>query len=85
MKESNNRWLLKQRAGGLVVGKAKSISPIDPAIDYNVEVSYDGANVTVAVDGVQVISYHPVGTVPVGSIGYTAKGTTGSFNFIRVN
>ena len=85
MKEGNDRWLLKQRSGGFVVGKAKAISPIDPNIDYNVEVSYNGADVTVTVDGLQVITYHPVGIVPVGTIGYTARRTTGSFKFIQAN
>lgn len=85
MKDGSDRWVLKQRAGGIVVGKAKSVSPINPNTDYNVEVSYDGTNVTVTIDGVQVMSYQPVSTVPVGTIGYSVKNTTGGFNFIQVN
>jgi hypothetical protein len=77
--------VLKQRTGGAVVGKAKGVSTIDPNVDYDVELSYDGTDVKVKIDGVQVISYKPVGTVPVGTIGYTVKGTTGSFNFIQIN
>jgi hypothetical protein len=85
MKESNDRWVLKQRIGGAVVGKAKGISAIGPNVDYNVELSYDGTDVKVKVDGVQVISYKPVGSVPVGTIGYTVKSTTGSFNYIQID
>lgn len=85
MKESNDRWLLRERSGGVVVGKAKAVTTIDPNVDYNVELSYDGTDVKVKIDGVQVISYQPVGTVPVGTIGYTVKATTGSFNYIQIN
>lgn len=85
MKESNDRRVLKQRAGGVVVGKAKGVSTIDPNVDYNVELSYDGTDVKIKIDGVQVISYNPVGTVPIGTIGYTVKATTGSFNYIQIN
>jgi hypothetical protein len=85
MKENNDRWILKQRAGGVVVGKAKGLSTIDPNVDYNVELSYDGTDVKVKIDGVQLISYSPVGTIPAGTIGYTVKATTGSFNYIQID
>jgi hypothetical protein len=75
----------KQRTNGRVVGKARANATIIPDVDYNVVVSYDGTNVTVSIDGVQLISYNPAAAVLTGTIGFTVKGTTGNFNYIRIN
>jgi hypothetical protein len=85
MKDSNDRWILKERSNGIVVGKARAVSTINPNTDYNVTLSYNGTNVTVSIDGLQLITYAPAGNVPFGTIGFTVKRTTGNFNFIRVD
>jgi uncharacterized delta-60 repeat protein len=51
MKEESDRWVMKQRVNKTVVAKAKGILTIDPNVDYDVIVNYDGTTVNVSVDG----------------------------------
>src|SRR5262249_534116 len=85
MKEEQDVWVLKQRSGGSVVAKAKAVSTIDPNVAYAVVVSFDGTQFTVTIDGNQLITLTPVGTVPSGTVGFQAKATTGFFDYINVN
>jgi glucose/arabinose dehydrogenase len=85
MKEENDVWVLKQRANGSVVTKAKAKATIDPNVAYAVVVSFDGTQFTVTIDGNQLITLTPVGTVPTGTVGFQVKATTGSFDYINVN
>ena len=85
MKEENDRWILKQRAGGRVVAKSKGISTIDPNVAYDVTVAFDGTQFSVSINGTPLITLVPVGVVPAGTIGFQSKSTTGSFGYITVN
>lgn len=85
MKEEQDVWVLKQRIGGSVVAKTKASSTIDPNVAYAVVVSFDGTQFTVTIDGNPLISLTPKGTVPIGTVGFQAKATTGFFDYINVN
>lgn len=85
MKEAEDRWILKQRVGGAVVKKAKALQTINPNQSYVARIDYDGTTFTVLIDGVQIISMTPAATVPVGTVGFKVKSTTGTFDSINVN
>lgn len=71
-----NKWLLKHKSNGNTVAKAKFIKTVDLNHDYHVQLSYDGANLTVFLDGVQIMQIAtPV--VPSGTVGFRVKSTTG--------
>ncbi len=85
MKEAEDRWILKQRSGGAVVKKAKAIQTINANQPYVARINYDGTTFTVLIDGVEIISMTPAATVPVGTVGFKVKRTTGTFDSITVN
>jgi uncharacterized delta-60 repeat protein len=84
MNEESDKWVLKQLAGGKVVAKAKALLRIIPDILYIVNVSFDGINFRLVVNGVELINM-PAAVSSEGTIGFRVKNTTGSFNYIRVN
>jgi hypothetical protein len=83
-KEESDKIILKQRVNGKIVAKAKASFTIDPNTSYIVKVSFDGTIFTVSVNGSQLFTLIPAATVPGGTIGFEAKGTTGSFGYITV-
>jgi hypothetical protein len=83
-KEENEKWILKERVGKSVVAKAKFISTIDPGVDYEVEVCFEGTQFNVTIDGASAMILTPASTVPSGTLGFAAKNTTASFGFINV-
>lgn len=83
MKEESDKWILKRRAGGVVVGKAKAIAPILPNVSYDAQIQYDGAQFTVVVDGAQLIQLPAAGAAG-GTVGFQSKATTGRFAEITV-
>lgn len=84
MKEEADRWILKQKSGGNLLVKAKAILPIDPGIDYSVELSFDGINFHVRVNSNEILTV-PAGAIPPsGIMGYESKGTTGRFNSVCI-
>lgn len=86
MKQESNKWLLKQRAGGVVVAKAKGILPISPGVLYDVEITFDGNQFDVTVDGTPLISVAKgAGSNLSGTVGFEAKATVGTYGDINVN
>ncbi len=87
MKEENERWVLKQRVNGRVVAKAKGIKTIDPNTAYAARIVFDGTSFQVFVDDFQtpLFTLTPQGTVPTGTVGFSVKNTTGSFDYVTVN
>ena len=83
-KEENDKIILKQRVNGKIVAKAKASFTIDPNTSYVVKVSYDGTIFTVSVNGSSLFTLTPASPVSSGTIGFQAKGTTGSFGYITV-
>ncbi len=84
MKEDQDKWILKQRVGGAVVAKAKSISTIDPNVFYDVSLRFDGASIILEVNGTELISISAVGT-PSGTIGFQSKKAVSRFGYININ
>jgi len=85
MKEGTDRWVLRHRINKKTVAKGKFLSPIDPNTDYTVSVRYDGTNYIVSLNGTDVITMAPGGSVTGGSVGFKVKATTGTFQRIQVN
>jgi len=87
MKEENDRWILKQRVNGSVVAKARGIKTIDPNTDYAVRITFDGISFKVFVDDfvTPLFTLTPPASVPVGTVGFKVKNTTGSFDYVSIN
>ncbi len=85
MKEGTDRWVLRHRVNKKTVAKGKFLAPIDPNTDYTVSIRYDGTNYIVSLNGTDVITMAPGGTVTGGSVGFKVKSTTGTFQRIQVN
>lgn len=75
MNTSRNKWVLKQRVGGVVVASAKASKTISPDTTYHVEMFYDGSHIHVVVDGETVIKMAPKVGIPDGKIGFKVKNT----------
>ena len=75
MKQENNKWILRQRVNKAVVTKAKALSTINPNQSYHVVLTYDGTTVTLNVDGTDLASITPAGSLN-GTVGFQAKNTT---------
>ena len=84
MKEENEKWVLRQRSGGVVVAKTKVSRLILPNVPYDVKVDFDGTTFTLSIDNVNSASM-TAGAVPSGTVGYRVKKTTGRFGFVCVN
>lgn len=84
VKESSDRWILKQRFGGVLVAKAKGIAPIAPGVFYDVRLTYDGTSIQVFVDG-NLLMKVPAGGTPFGTAAFQVSKTTGNFGGINVN
>jgi predicted outer membrane repeat protein len=80
-------WKLLQRAGGNVVASAKAKRRIDTNVFYVVRVVFDGARFDVYVDDLvtPLFSLTPRRAVAAGTVGFQAKGTTGTFGYVCVN
>ncbi len=82
-----NVWLLKEFVGGNAVAKVKASKVVDPSVPYTVRIAFDGAKFDVYVDDLDVplMSLIPKRAVPAGTVGFQAKGTTGTFSYVCVN
>jgi VCBS repeat-containing protein len=87
MKEEGDRWVLKQKAEGRVVAKAKGIKTIDPDTSYIVRMLFDGTSFQVFINDLltPLFTLTPAVAVPVGTVGFQIKNTMGSFDYIVVN
>lgn len=84
MKEDQDKWILKQHAGGVVVAKSKVKVVIDPNVPYDVKLRFDGASLILEVNGVELINTAAVG-LPSGTIAFQAKKAVGKFGYINVH
>src|SRR2546426_10874851 len=69
-----NLWTLRQQVNGNVVAKGKATKTIDANVTYTLRVVFDGATLDVFVDDLAtpLISLIPKGSVPVGTVGFSA-------------
>jgi uncharacterized delta-60 repeat protein len=84
MKEESDKWVMKQKSGGVVVAKAKGSATILPNTFYLVKLEFDGTNFNLSVDGTLITSMVAAVT-PNGTIGFRVKNTTGDYAFIQVD
>src|SRR5262245_15115760 len=85
MKEETDKWTVKQRVNGRVVAKGKGLATILPNVAYNVEISFNGTDFVLRVDG-NIMATVPAGaSVPSGTVGFQVTRTTGTFGYILVN
>jgi hypothetical protein len=75
LKSGTDKIVVKIKANGLLLAKAKNNLVIDAGVFYKVIASYDGDNYTVSVDGVPLISI-PITALQAGTIGYQTLDTT---------
>jgi hypothetical protein len=85
MNQRMGRWILKQRSNNQIVKKQKAVLPINENQFYDVQITFNGTQFEVRVDGVVVITMNPAATVSTGTVGFQVKKTTGSFGTIDVN
>lgn len=83
MKEHEDRWVLKQVAGGSVVASARTRRVIDPGVSYRTRIEFDGATFRVFVDQQQVLTMPSVGN-PDGTMGFRVKKTEAHFGEVLV-
>jgi hypothetical protein len=83
-KEQNDKVVLKQRVNGRVLAKQKALLTIDPNTVYDVQMGFDGTQITVSIDGNPLITMTPAGALN-GVPGFRAKYTTGTFDSVCVN
>jgi hypothetical protein len=83
LNEERDKWILKQRTGGIVVAKSKASAVLDPQVNYKVVLSFDGSKFNLNVNGTQILSMKAA-AAPFGKVGFKAKKTTGIFGLIRV-
>lgn len=74
MNSQKGKWLLKQKGAGLT-SKQVIKQPIVPGVFYNVGLSFDGSNLLLMVDGVQIAQL-PAVVQPSGNIGFKVKNTS---------
>jgi hypothetical protein len=85
LKEEQDKVVLKQRSNGVVVLKKKSNFMIDANTSYNVLLSYDGAMISLSINGVAIFNIPSVGALPAATVGFQAINTTALFDEIRVD
>jgi len=85
MKQESGTWMLKQKSNGKILAKQKALLPINPNQFYNVQLSFNGTQFQVSIDGNIAITMNAAGSVPTGTVGYQVKNTTASFGSINVN
>lgn len=84
MKAGKDRWILKQRSGGIIVAKQKASFDAQPDVTYQVSITFDGINFVVSVNNQTIITM-PAGALPTaGKVGYEVKSTAGFFDYISV-
>lgn len=87
MDKGDDKWTLKNRIGGDVVGKDSFKDSVDLVINtlYHVKMTYDGVNIQVYVRG----GVTPVITLPAtgisGTVGFRIKSTGGTIDNVQVN
>jgi titin len=83
VREKTDKWVLKEIVGGVVVNKKKGVHEIIPNVSKHVEITFDGANYHVTVEGTPLITM-PSAAVPFGNVGFRMKNTGAWFQQILI-
>jgi uncharacterized delta-60 repeat protein len=82
-KEENNVVVLKQKMNGAIVTKGKAKFDLVPNQVYDVEVSFDGTDFHVRINGEDVFTI-AAGAIPSGTVALQVKKTTGKFGPVEI-
>ncbi len=82
-KEEKDKVILKQFVDGATTKESAEDVLMEPNIPFDAEVSFDGSNFEVIVNGVSVLNV-PAEGLFTGKVGFQVKNTTGSFGQITV-
>lgn len=82
-KDASDKVILRQKVGGNFVVKTKATATLTAGTPFDVEVSFDGTNFNVMVDGSSVLTV-PAAATPTGKVGLSIKNGSGTFGEIRV-
>jgi len=82
--ERNDAVVLKQKVRGRTVRKEKASLTIDPSTAYAVVMGFDGAQISVSIDGAPLIAMSTT-RPPTGAPGFRAKKATASAEYVCVN
>ena len=87
IKQAANAIILRQRAGGRIVAKAKGTVPggIQTDIPITIRVTFDGVQFSVIVNGSGLFSLTPGATVNTGTAGFAVRNTTAFFDYVQMN
>lgn len=83
MKQEAGKWILRQHVNGTIVASASAQFDIQPDVFYNVEITNNGTDLDLKVDGIPILILRPVGNL-FGTVGFKVKNTTGYFGSVVV-
>jgi hypothetical protein len=83
MTEGTDQWKLIQKISGSIVVKKAATRAINGGTYYDASMEYDGTDLVVVVDGVEIIRIAASGA-PSGTVGFSSKKGTATFDNILV-
>lgn len=83
MKQETGKWVFRQHVNGTIVASDAAHFEIQPDVFHNVEITYNGTDLNLKVDGASILSLTPVGKL-FGTVGFKVKNTTGHFGALVV-
>lgn len=84
IREALDKIVAKLKLGGVTLVKKKAVFALLPNTVYCVSLTYDGAFITITIDGAEVIKFDP-GEFLIGTIGFQSKGGSMSVDRVCVN
>lgn len=82
--EAKDKVVLKQRSGSKTVLKKSASKPIDAGVDYDLKIAFNGTQLQVFVDDVQLFLIDAEGASPNGTVGFRVRSSTAVFREIVV-
>jgi N-acetylneuraminic acid mutarotase len=84
VKENVDKVTIREKVNGKIKKKQSAPLTIDPNTFYAITMTYNGTDIVVNIDGTDVLTFTPKGTVQMGTVGFLVKGT-GAFDYIVAN
>lgn len=84
-KEDEDKVVISQIAGGVVVKKENVALTINPNTFYTITLTYNGTNIVVNVNGTDQMTFSPIGALPVGTLGVAGKDGTTKIDFVSAD
>lgn len=83
MKQETGKWVLRQHLNGAIAATANANFEIQSNVFYNAEITYNGTDLNLKIDGSSVLTLKPVGNL-FGTVGFKVKNTIGHFGAVVV-